>query len=761
MSRMTIGQALEIAVRHHRSGQLADAADIYRQILAAEPKHHAALHMLGVVAHEEGDLARAHALITKAVEFQPDIAEMHGNLGLVLQDMGRLDDAITCFGTALSLDPEFAAAHCNLGGVLHEQGRHDDAIASFDAALALDPDLAEAHGNLGNVLRDLGRLDDAIARFDQALALDPGFAAAHGNRGAALQIQGRLEDAVGCFERALALDQALPEAHANLGIALTVLGRLDEALASHRQAIALAPANEAFWAGFAACVQVTEFTAADDALFADLLALLDRPSTDPRAVAPAILSALRHHPDFARLLSAASDIAASDAARMAGNPLLLRLISLSPLKDVAVEELLTALRRAMLGAVIAGEWNDRETPFVVALAHHCFVNEYVFAETPQEQVLVAQLEQGAASPAQLAMLGAYRPLHRFAWAGTLPGGDWPEELSALLTQQVLEPLAELALRDPMPRLTAIGGGVSQAVRAQYEENPYPRWIRFGGHGKADSIAKNLRGPPLGLPLEGYQSPAAPDILIAGCGTGQHSLLTANRFAGARILAVDLSLASLTYASRMTRDLGVSNIDYAQADIMALDEIDRRFDLIESVGVLHHLADPVGGWRILVDLLRPGGLMKIGLYSEAARQDVVSGRALIAERGYDSSPDGIRRCRRDIMALARGGVAKMARLSERDSFFTTSECRDLLFHVREDRFTLPRIETALRTLGLDFLGFEFADQEAMRRFRSANPEPGIAASLTHWHRFETDHPETFAGMYEFWVLKPHTEERSLP
>ena len=82
---------------------------------------------------------------------------------------------------------------------------------------------------------------------------------------------------------------------------------------------------------------------------------------------------------------------------------------------------------------------------------------------------------------------------------------------------------------------------------------------------------------------------------------------------------------------------------------------------------------------------------------------------------------IRRCRRDIMALARGGAAKMARLSERDSFFTTSECRDLLFHVREDRFTLPRIETALRTLGLDFLGFEFADQEAMRRFRSANPE----------------------------------------
>jgi SAM-dependent methyltransferase len=264
---------------------------------------------------------------------------------------------------------------------------------------------------------------------------------------------------------------------------------------------------------------------------------------------------------------------------------------------------------------------------------------------------------------------------------------------------------------------------------------------------ADSIGAVLGGPPLNLPLKDYVSPAAPDILIAGCGTGQQSLQCAGRFAKARILAVDLSLASHAFASRMTGKLGMANIKYAQADIMALGTLDRRFDLIECVGVLHHLADPEAGWRILSGLLRPGGVMKIRLYSEAARQDVVAGRALIAKRGYEPSPGGIRRCRQDIAELARKGNAEMTRLSQRDSFFTTNECRDLLFHVQEHRFDLSRIEAALHALKLNFLGFEFS-----------GPAPRSPAPLAVWRDFETAHPQTFAGMYEFWVQKNHTKER---
>ncbi len=240
--------------------------------------------------------------------------------------------------------------------------------------------------------------------------------------------------------------------------------------------------------------------------------------------------------------------------------------------------------------------------------------------------------------------------------------------------------------------------------------------------------------------------------MAGCGTGQHALVTASRFLNPRVLAVDLSLSSLSYASRKTKEFGFPNFEYAQADIMELGNLGRRFDLIGCAGVLHHLGDPLAGWRILVDLLRPGGLMKIGLYSETARQDIVSGRALIAEKGYTTSPDDIRRCRQDIIAMAEDGNPKMASICNKRDFFSLSDCRDLLFHVQEHRFTLPQIEAALKDLKLDFLGFEIPNQSLLTKFRESHPSSCALTSLSLWHEFELENPGTFQGMYQFWCKK---------
>ena len=67
--------------------------------------------------------------------------------------------------------------------------------------------------------------------------------------------------------------------------------------------------------------------------------------------------------------------------------------------------------------------------------------------------------------------------------------------------------------------------------------------------------------------------------------------------------------------RKSNELGLTNIDYLQADILHLNQMGKKFDIIESAGVLHHMDEPMAGWNVLVDLLKPGGLMKIGLYSE--------------------------------------------------------------------------------------------------------------------------------------------------
>jgi hypothetical protein len=132
--------------------------------------------------------------------------------------------------------------------------------------------------------------------------------------------------------------------------------------------------------------------------------------------------------------------------------------------------------------------------------------------------------------------------------------------------------------------------------------------------------------------------------------------------------------------------------------------------------------------------------------------VVSARALIAEEGYQATAEGIRRCRQHIVAKAKAGDLDMAKICARQSFFTLSECRDLLFHVQEHRFTLPEIEVAIKALGLRFLGFDVENGKTLRTFRESYPNRHAEASLSQWHRFELENPDTFRGMYQFWCRK---------
>ena len=145
-------------------------------------------------------------------------------------------------------------------------------------------------------------------------------------------------------------------------------------------------------------------------------------------------------------------------------------------------------------------------------------------------------------------------------------------------------------------------------------------------------------------------------------------------------------------------------------------------------------------------------MKVGLYGEAERQDIVSGRSLIAEMGYTASPKDIRQCRQDIISMAEDKNSKMATICSRPDFFCLSNCRDLLFHVQEHRFTLPQIEEALKDLNLKFLGFEMRNQSTLSRFKESHPNSNALTSLSLWHKFELDNPDTFGSMYQFWCQK---------
>jgi hypothetical protein len=150
-------------------------------------------------------------------------------------------------------------------------------------------------------------------------------------------------------------------------------------------------------------------------------------------------------------------------------------------------------------------------------------------------------------------------------------------------------------------------------------------------------------------------------------------------------------------------------------------------------------------------VKPGGMMLIGLYSELARQPIVAARAFIAERGFAANLDGIRSARQAI--LAEMGDSVVRRLRTNLDFYSVGGTRDLLFHVQEHRFTLPQIAAALDGLGLDFAGFASLDRTAAAGYRDRFPHDPEMRTLSGWAAFESDHPDTFARMYQFWVRKP--------
>jgi SAM-dependent methyltransferase len=446
-------------------------------------------------------------------------------------------------------------------------------------------------------------------------------------------------------------------------------------------------------------------------------------------------------------LSAAELFGENGLQALDDDHLLLALLTTAQNTDLALERFFTLARRALLDDQ-TGAGLDTGLAFRCALAQQCFINEYVFfqeddetarAQTARAQ-LAAALEKGGPIAASLvAAVACYVPLSGLP---RLLERSWPAPLAALLTQQISEPAEERRLALALPAITPIEDAVSQKVRAMYEENPYPRWVKAPPPSIQDSIGGYLRRQFPRADFSWESKNASTEFLSAGCGTG-HLALEFPQNIKARMLAVDLSRASLAYAKRKSDELGLTNITFAQADLQALTG---HFDAIESSGVLHHMADPLGAWRHLLTLLDPGGFMLVGLYSEAARQGVVRMRQFIAEKGYGSSAAEIRRARQDMLALE--GVARVTNAAD---FFGISTCRDLLFHVQETRFTLGDIAGFLQENNLTLLGFEM-DSDVLAAYRHRFPEDPAATDLVNWQAFEAAHPDTFISMYNFWVQK---------
>ena len=414
--------------------------------------------------------------------------------------------------------------------------------------------------------------------------------------------------------------------------------------------------------------------------------------------------------------------------------------------ETVFEEFLTYLRTFLLEQLEATEQKLSRLNYIKiasSLAQYCFFTEYIFDCTEDEQQKIDALrlkldadKDGISDTAALAIYSCYAPLCGLKRSREI-GKKYKAhaDMGNVIKSQILEHDELQALRTSIPVLTAVDDSVSCKVQQQYEEFPFPRWREFG-----EEIDFEVEGRFIGKPI---------NILVAGCGTGREAIQLSVNFPEAKIVAVDLSRTSLSYAVLRAKENNCNNVTFAQADILRLGELDRKFDYICSCGVLHHTKDPVKSWKVLCGLLNDDGLMRIALYSKTARRSIIEARRLIQEKNIAPTIDGMRFFRRNLHTLMKEKDAD--NISSKLDYYITPMIRDLLFHVQEHQFTLPEIGGIIGELNLEFIKLNQFESD-LKRYREKFPDDPSATSLDNWHEYEAEYPDTFGRMYFFWCLK---------
>ncbi|HUB26667.1 MAG TPA: tetratricopeptide repeat protein [Tepidisphaeraceae bacterium] len=238
---MNIPQTLQLAFDQHRTGQVAAAELLYRQILAEQPEHADALHLLGLAAHEQGRTEEAVGLIRRAIAANPTEGDYYANLARIFQGQGKAKEAEESLRNAAVLRAVEARKQNRLGHSRAMEEKMAEAIGHFARAVALEPNSAEFHYDLGRAYAAVKQMDPAIASLRKAIALKRDHRLAYVELADALSARDQTHDAIDAYRRAMGLGSNDPRVHNNLGVALCRTLEFSEAAVALQHAIALRP----------------------------------------------------------------------------------------------------------------------------------------------------------------------------------------------------------------------------------------------------------------------------------------------------------------------------------------------------------------------------------------------------------------------------------------------------------------------------------------------------------------------------------------
>ena len=794
---LTLKEVYNLATQSHQNNYFHDAQIYYQEILKIDPNDLGTNYNLGLIFIKLNDYRKARDCFEKAIKINPNYADAHNNLGIIFNTLGKNQKAKECYEKAIAINPNYADAYNNLGVICKDLGENEKAKDCYETAIKINPNYAHAHNNLGIIFKILNDYQKAKSCHEKAIEINPNYANAHHSLGIifntlqdnkkakkcfekAIEINpnhsqthnhlgniytelGKYEKAKECFEKAIKINPNYAHAHNNLGIILIELNDYQKAKDCFEKVIEIDPNNEKSINLLQELLSkhIFNYELSDDInKYKDLFIFLFKNNNiDHKSIsfkAKRLLLNDNEQNQLEEVINSGTLLDNEISQNLIKEELFLLMIQKTIIPDEFLEKLLTRIRCEILfNLEISSKHNLNEYfDFIISLAEQCWLNEYVYIESEKEIVLANKLKNKIEknediNELEVAILCCYMPLKN--------SKDITEKLlvykstnilfNDLISVQIKEPLKEKELAKSITPFGVIDNIVSKEVRQQYEENPYPRW-KFTNKMSPSNFFKWFNPEIRPNKINYSEKFNNPNVLIAGCGTGSHPI-TATRYENANILAIDLSLSSLAYAKRKTMELDLKNIEYLQADILKLNKLNKKFDIIESSGTLHHMIDPIAGLKVLVDLLEPHGCLKLGLYSELARQHLNKAQELIKTKNLKNTNENIKNFRQDIIKKKVSPLIQKATHS--GDFYYTSGARDMLFHTQEHLFTIPKISKILKDFNLEFLGF-LLDDHIKKEFSKNFPIDKKNTSLDNWQQFEINNPDTFISMYQFWVRK---------
>jgi 2-polyprenyl-3-methyl-5-hydroxy-6-metoxy-1,4-benzoquinol methylase len=610
----------------------------------------------------------------------------------------------------------------------HKEKNYKVAEYLYSKLLISKPNHIQTLMLIGTLCTETKNYESAIKYFEKAIKLQPQNALAYNNIGMIHGELGNFTNAIVCLKNAMMINPELTDTRNNLCILLR----------------SLTPN------------QLNEKEVKDlKELFLILYKRNDIDHDDIFRNAKNILFRSENYKEILKLDNVSSLLENISVQNLLNEDLLHLMMQKSLISDASIELFLIKIRKEMLKKIYEGNLKEINvySNFLLSLGEQCFFNEFIYFQTEEEiyqiKKILSNVESNKEnSEIEIAILGSYISLTSsqkleekvisFKSSNTL--------FNDLIKIHVYDGKKEQDLKKTI-KVNVIKDEISQKVRKQYEENPYPRW-RFIYRNTKKNFLVRLQNQikPNVIDIKSSEKFNNPNVLVAGCGTGRHISIV-DSYENANILAVDLSLSSLAYARRKAEENNLKNVSFLQSDILDLRNIKKKFDIIESVGVIHHMKDPLKGLEVLLDLLEPNGFLKLGLYSKIARQHISRARDFIKKNDLKTNVEDIRKCRKMILSEKNDNLLK--KVSVGRDFYSMSSVRDLIFHEQEYCFTIPEISQIMKKFKLNFLGF--SDPIIKKKYYQIYNEDKNNL-FENWDKFEKNNPEIFNGMYNFWVKK---------